>query len=175
MRLIRVCLCVYAQYLDWSVLIKAWLKCIYCIMYYNFYWLYLAVKKKTCVMFQNPSQEVVCANQEPLLCLVTWCAAGCSTSTSGTLGFPSSPDWSVPDLVVVVFLPRNCILTCWFYITAFCLTQSIWTSSLSIRIIIKGTQADVRAVCINVRFSAVILDFRFNFNFWLKFFCCHWI
>lgn len=50
----------------------------------------------TCVVLQKPSQEVVCANQDPLLCLVTWYTAGCSTSTSGTLGFPSSPDWSVP-------------------------------------------------------------------------------
>lgn len=70
----------------------AWLKCAYSLYYmFNFHWLY----GLSLLSLQKPSQEVVCANQEASLCLETWCTAGCSTSTSGTSGFPSSPDWSV--------------------------------------------------------------------------------
>lgn len=84
--------------------------------------------KMTCVILQKPRQEVVCANQEPLLCLVTWCTVSCSTSTSGTSGFPSSQDWSVLVFFLIslllVFLSLSFIISrtlsfcfsCWFYL-----------------------------------------------------------
>lgn len=91
----------------------------------------------TCVPLQKPSQEVICANREPLLCLVTWCTVGFSTSTSGTSGFPSSPDWSV-----LVFYPN-------FY--------SSWSSSVCIssspRLCLFASAAGFTSIC-NSFFSA---------------------
>lgn len=84
--------------------------CLKHIKYYCYQWLYIVNKKKLLSLLQKPSQEVVCANQEPLLCLVTWCTAIYSTSTCGTLGFPSSPDWSVFFLFLFNLSSSSCLL-----------------------------------------------------------------